>query len=180
MAYAARAGWKRLGPSTITSCRPWKLSARPVRRVWKWTAWPTWFDYVLRRRPTAAFRLATLSVLRAAVGADPYRAGLGGEPAHGRGAGAARAGAQGRRGVAARSAGGARAAAALAAAGPRGAGRRGGVPRGGGGRPDGGGGGLVAAVSGRVQARPAQARPLRRGPIVRAGAVSGSNGRGSA
>ena len=111
---------------------------------------------------------------------DPHRAGLGGEPADGAGARAARAGARGRRGVAAGTAqwragcGCARcgwgfpgrptsSSFAAAAEGGR-AGWR---------------GGLVAAVPCGIQAGAAEARPLRRSPVMRAGAVPGGDVRAS-
>src|SRR5674476_616164 len=110
MASGARAEWNRLARSRITSYLPWKLSVRRVRQVWRHIGWRTWFNRVLRRRPAAAFRPPASGVLRAAVGADSYRAAVGGEPADDGGADSARAGPRGRDGGAAGGGDGARAA----------------------------------------------------------------------
>src|ERR1017187_7515029 len=95
MASTAKAEWRRRGRSRITNCRPWKQSARSVRRVWRHTVWPTWLDHVFRRRFAAALGAPAFGVLRAAVGADSYRADMVGEPAHGRRARVARSGSRG-------------------------------------------------------------------------------------
>src|ERR1035441_646891 len=109
MASVARAEWNRLVRSKTTSCPPWKRSVQHVRQVWRHIGWRTWFNRVLRRRPAAAFRAPASGVLRAAVGADPYRAAVGGEPSDNGGADSAQIGPRGRDGGAAGGGEGARA-----------------------------------------------------------------------
>ena len=110
--------------STTMSCHLWKRFARPVRRAWRRTGWLTWLDHVYRRRPAAPSGLQHLVFCERQWGLIHIEQSLGGEPADGGGARAARAGARGWRGVAAGAAHGARTAAALFAAGALRAGGR--------------------------------------------------------